>query len=70
VESVLCPSTQAFLYDVLTMFPAVKYTYTFDSMGRPNKLTGDAASPVDWGKNAAYVSEQLLCCFVTTTTRT
>jgi RHS repeat-associated protein len=54
MTSVKYPSTQAFLNSVLTTFPGVKYTYTFDSMGRPNKLTDDAASPVDWVKNLAY----------------
>jgi RHS repeat-associated protein len=31
-----------------------KYTYTFDSMGRPNKLTDDQPTPVDWAKNVTY----------------
>jgi RHS repeat-associated protein len=30
------------------------YTYTFDSMGRPWKLTDNAAPPVEWAKNAVY----------------
>jgi len=34
--------------------PGRKYTYTFDTMGRANKLTDDQATPVDWAKNGLY----------------
>jgi hypothetical protein len=30
------------------------FTYTFDSMGRPNKLTDNQATPVDWAKDVLY----------------
>ena len=30
------------------------YTYSFDSMGRPNKLTDNAPTPLDWVKDVLY----------------
>ena len=30
------------------------YTYAFDSLGRPNKLTDNQATPVDWVKDVLY----------------
>ncbi|MFN8009261.1 MAG: RHS repeat-associated core domain-containing protein, partial [Terriglobia bacterium] len=40
--------------DADTSLVGRKYTYTFDSMARPNKLTDDQTTPVDWAKNVSY----------------
>ena len=37
-----------------TSLVGTKYTYTFDSLGRPNKLTDNQQSPVDWAKEVLY----------------
>lgn len=34
--------------------PVRTYTYSFDTMGRPNKLTDDQATPLDWVKDVLY----------------
>jgi len=34
--------------------PGATYTYAFDSMGRPNKLTDNQPSPLDWTKDVLY----------------
>jgi len=34
--------------------PGAIYTYAFDSMGRPNKLTDNQPSPLDWTKDVLY----------------
>ena len=51
----------AYTYDtegrlVSTQYPnnGLTFTYTFDSMGRPNKLTDNQATPVDWAKDVVY----------------
>jgi YD repeat-containing protein len=34
--------------------PGATYTYSFDSLGRPNKLTDNQATPIDWVKDVLY----------------
>jgi RHS repeat-associated protein len=40
--------------DTHTSGPWRTYTYSFDTMGRPNKLTDNQATPLDWVKDVLY----------------
>jgi RHS repeat-associated protein len=40
--------------DTPTSGAGPKYIYSFDGLGRPNKLTWDWAPPLDWVKNVQY----------------
>lgn len=40
--------------DTQTSGPWRTYTYAFDTMGRPNRLTDNQATPLDWVKDVLY----------------